>query len=208
VQSEIEAAGGLARAAIGDLTDDGTPALVVGAAIGVPGGSGAIDAVVHCAGLLEKGMVRDADVDSIDRMWQVNARAPMLLTKAAIPHLAPGSSIVFVSSTVAHVGFPAYAPYSATKGAIEAFARALAVELAPATRVNVVAPGFAETPMLTDQYPENPAMEEWIVSRTPLGFVGSAEDIAGMITALACGTTGRYVTGSTLVCDGGWVAAG
>ena len=208
VQSEIQAAGGSARAAIGDLTDDRTLVKVVETAVGTPGAAGAIDVVVHCAGLLEKGTVREADLDSIDRMWRVNARAPMLLTKAAIPHLADGSSIVFVSSTVAHVGFPAYAPYSAAKGAVEAFARALAVELAPATRVNVVAPGFAATPMLTDQYPENPAMEGWIVSRTPLGFVGSADDVAGTILAVACSTTGRYMTGTTVVCDGGWVAAG
>jgi NAD(P)-dependent dehydrogenase (short-subunit alcohol dehydrogenase family) len=130
----------------------------------------------------------------------------MLLTKALIPHLTEGSAIVFVSSTVAHTGFPAYAPYTATKGAIEALNRSLAVELAPRTRVNVVAPGFISTPMLTDQYPEAPQMEPWILGLTPLGFIASAEDIAGSIVALAAPSTSRYITGTTLVCDGGWLA--
>lgn len=205
VQKAIADAGGTATAVVADLTEDGAPDRVVRSATDTYGD---IDVVLHCAGLLEKGAVRDAEIASIDRMWSVNARAPMLLTRAVIPHLRDGSSIVFVSSTVAQVGFPAYAPYSAAKGAIEAFSRALAVELAPATRVNVVQPGFADTPMLTDQYPENPAMEEWILSLTPLGFVGSADDVARTILAVASTEASRYTTGATLVCDGGWVAKG
>ncbi|MGH8988971.1 MAG: SDR family NAD(P)-dependent oxidoreductase [Acidimicrobiales bacterium] len=205
LQSAPTGSAGSVHPVVGDLTDDTTIERVVRAALDT---SGTVDVLVHGAGLLEKGTLQETDTATVDRMWNVNARAPMLLTKAAVPHLAPGSSIVFVSSTVAHVGFPAYAPYSAAKGAVEAFARAVAVELAPATRVNVVAPGFATTPMLTDQYPQNPSMEEWIHSLTPLGFIGSAEDVACSILMLASPQASRYVTGATLVCDGGWVAKG
>ncbi|MGA2529548.1 MAG: SDR family oxidoreductase [Acidimicrobiales bacterium] len=199
----IKAAGGSSVTVVADLCDDEAHEKVKKAAIEA---YGTIDVLVHCAGLLEKGTLEEASVKSIDRMWQINARAPMLLTKALIPHLGEGSAIVFVSSTVAHTGFPAYAPYTATKGAIEALNRSLAIELAPRTRVNVVAPGFISTPMLTDQYPDAPEMEPWILGLTPLGFIASAEDIAGSILSLADPGASRYVTGTTLVCDGGWLA--
>jgi NAD(P)-dependent dehydrogenase (short-subunit alcohol dehydrogenase family) len=199
----IKTGGGSSLTVVTDLCDDGAPEKVRKAVIRA---YGSVDVLVHCAGLLEKGALEDVDVESIDRMWRINARAPMLLTKALIPHLSEGSAIVFVSSTVAHTGFPAYAPYTATKGAVEALNRSLAVELAPRTRVNVVAPGFISTPMLTDQYPEAPQMEPWILGLTPLGFIASAQDIAGTIVALADPSTSRYITGTTLVCDGGWLA--
>ena len=199
----IKMGGGSAVTVVTDLCDDGS------AGEG-PQGSRTRLRLGRCLGPLRrfagKRALEEVDVESIDRMWRINARAPMLLTKALIPHLAEGSAIVFVSSTVAHTGFPAYAPYTATKGAIEALNRSLAIELAPRTRVNVVAPGFISTPMLTDQYPEAPQMEPWILGLTPLGFIASAEDIAGSIVALADPSTSRYITGSTLVCDGGWLA--
>ena len=188
---------------VGDLCDDNAHEAVRKAAVDA---YGSVDVLVHCAGLLQKGTLSEASVESIDRMWRINARAPMLLTKALIPHLNEGSAVVFVSSTVAYTGFPAYAPYTATKGALEAFSRSLAIELAPRTRVNVVAPGFISTPVLTDQYPDAPEMEPWILGLTPLGFIAAAEDIAGTILALVAPTTSRYVTGTTLVCDGGWLA--
>ncbi|MDA8290601.1 MAG: SDR family NAD(P)-dependent oxidoreductase [Actinomycetota bacterium] len=169
---------------------------------------GSVDVVVHCAGLLEMAPVSEVDTESVDRMWRINARAPMLLTRGLAPLMADGSAIVFVSSTVAHAGFANYAPYSATKGALEAFARALAVELAPRTRVNVLAPGFVATPMLTDQYPGAPGLESWVIGETPLGFIGSGEDLAASICALCDPGSSRYMTGATVVVDGGWVAKG
>jgi len=199
----IKAGAGSSVTVVTDLCDDGAPEKVRKAVVRA---YGAVDVLVHCAGLLEKGTMEEVDVESIDRMWRINARAPMLLTKALIPHLSEGSAIVFVSSTVAHTGFPAYAPYTATKGAIEAFSRSLAIELAPRTRVNVVSPGFVSTPMLTDQYPGAPQMEPWILGLTPLGFIASAQDIAGSILALVAPSTSCYITGTTLVCDGGWLA--
>lgn len=188
-----------------DLTADGGPDEVARATVEA---FGSVDVIVHCAALLEMSPVASAELESIDRMWHINVRAPMLLTKSLLPHMNAGSAIVFVSSTVAHSGFANYAPYSATKGAVEAFARSLAIELAPRTRVNVVSPGFVATPMLTDQYPGAPGLEKWVIGATPLGFIGSGEDIAASILMLACPSTSRYVTGTTLVADGGWVAKG
>ncbi len=201
VGQEIAAAGGEAVVVPADLTADGGPDEVIAAAQRAGDG---IDVLVHAAAILEMSPLADASVESIDRMWNINARAPMLLTRSAVPHLKDRSAIVFVSSTVVHSGFPNYAPYTATKGAIEAFARALAVELAPRTRVNVIAPGFVATPMLTDQYPGAPGLEQWVLERTPLGFICSGEDIAASILSMCCEQTSRYLTGATLVVDGGW----
>ena len=204
-EAQVAASGAETRSLVVDLTADGAPEEVARSAVEA---FGAVDVLAHCAAILEMAPLADAPVESIDRMWRVNLRAPMLLTKAVIPHLADGSAIVFVSSTVAHTAFPGYAPYSATKGAVEAVARSLAVELAPRTRVNVVAPGFIVTPMLTDQYPGAPGLEAWVIERTPLGFICSAEDVAQNIRMLSCPETSRYITGTTLVADGGWVARG
>lgn len=92
---------------VGDLCDDNAPEAVREAAVDA---YGSVDIVVHCAGLLEKGTMSETSVGSIDRMWRINARAPMLLTKALIPHLNEGSAVVFVSSTGPTQGSPLTPP--------------------------------------------------------------------------------------------------
>jgi NADP-dependent 3-hydroxy acid dehydrogenase YdfG len=79
----IKAGGGSAVTVVTDLCDDGAPEKVRKAVVR---SYGSVDVLVHCAGLLEKGALEEVDVESIDRMWRINARAPMLLTKALIPH--------------------------------------------------------------------------------------------------------------------------
>jgi NAD(P)-dependent dehydrogenase (short-subunit alcohol dehydrogenase family) len=129
------------------------------------------------------------------------------MTQAAVPYMPDAATIVFVSSTVAHRGFGGFGAYTATKGAVEALARCLAMELAPSIRVNVIAPGFVATPMVTTQYEADPAMERWLVEQTPVSFVAVAEDIANAVVFLSSNTS-RYMTGHTLVVDGGWTAKG
>jgi 3-oxoacyl-[acyl-carrier protein] reductase len=201
---DAESDGASVEAVNADLADDSSFARVADAA----GGLGGVDAVMHCAALFGVGTLADASPASIDLLWRVNARAPMLLTRALLPHLRENSAIAFVSSTVAHGGFAGYAPYSATKGAVEAFSRALAMELAPRTRVNVLAPGFIETPMLTNQYADAPQLGDWVSEQTPLKFIGSADDLAQSLLMLCCPETSRYITGTVLVSDGGWTARG
>jgi NAD(P)-dependent dehydrogenase (short-subunit alcohol dehydrogenase family) len=167
---------------------------------------GELDAVVHSAGIYEPETLDDAALETFDRQWAVNVRAPWLITRAALPHMADGGAIVFVSSTVARAGFAGCSAYTATKGAVAGMARALAVELAPRIRVNTIEPGFVATPMVTSQYAANGDLEPFLVSKTPVGFVGAAEDIAHGI-AFACSPLSRYMTGSTLTVDGGWTAA-
>jgi NAD(P)-dependent dehydrogenase (short-subunit alcohol dehydrogenase family) len=129
------------------------------------------------------------------------------MTQAARPHMQPGSTVLFISSTTAHAGFAACGAYSASKGAVEAMTRSLAAELAPDIRVNVIAPGFVATPMVTQQFDANPDMEGGLITKTPVGFVGVAEDIANAALFLSSDLS-RYMTGSTVVVDGGWTAQG
>lgn len=204
VRAEIAAAGGEALAVVEDLADGAAPQRIVERTVAAYGG---LDALVHSAGLFEAGPLADTPVESLDRQWVVNVRAPYLLTQAALPHLRDGSAIVFVASSVVRSGFPALGAYTATKGAVDALARSLAAELAPRVRVNTIAPGFVRTPMVTVQFDANPEMEPGLVEKTPVGFVGRPQDIANGVAYL-CSAASAYTHGATLVIDGGWTAQG
>jgi NAD(P)-dependent dehydrogenase (short-subunit alcohol dehydrogenase family) len=164
-----------------------------------------IDGIVHTAGVYEPLPFGETPLDCLERQWAIHVRGPFVLTQAALPHLSDGASVIFVSSTVARAGFAGCAAYTATKGGVEAMGRALAVELAPRVRVNVLAPGFVLTPMVTSQIDANPPLADELVKRTPVGFVGQAGDLASAIVFL-CSPQSRYVNGSALVVDGGWTA--
>jgi NAD(P)-dependent dehydrogenase (short-subunit alcohol dehydrogenase family) len=202
VRAEIAAAGGEALAIVADLADGAASAEVVERAVGA---FGSLDALVHSAGLFEAAPFADAPVDSLDRQWAVNVRAPYLLTQAALPHLRDGGAIVFIASSVVRAGFAGTAAYTATKGAIDALARSLAAELAPRVRVNTIAPGFVRTPMVTAQFDADPTMESGLIEKTPVGFVGRPDDIARGV-AFFCSPASAYTHGATLVIDGGWTA--
>jgi len=201
---QIEADGGAARAVEADLTQPGVAGEIVTAALEL---GEQIDIVVLAAGTFASKSVAETTAAELDALWAVHVRAPFLLTQAALPHLGDGASILFYSSTVAQTGFAPYAAYTAVKGAVEALARSLAIELAPRARVNVIVPGFTATPMLTDQYPSAPGLEEAIVARTPVGFIDGAGSVAHL-AAYLCSDLARYVDGARLVVDGGWVAQG
>jgi NAD(P)-dependent dehydrogenase (short-subunit alcohol dehydrogenase family) len=166
---------------------------------------GRIDALVHNAGVYEPAPIAQTTLESLDRQWTIHVRSPFIITQQALPHLHEGAAIVFVSSTVATSGFSGCSAYTATKGAVEAMARALAAELAPRIRVNTIAPGFVMSPMVTTQIDANPDLEGFLRSKTPVGFVGEPADIAHSI-AFACSPLSRYMHGAKLVVDGGWTA--
>ncbi len=187
-----------------DLADSASVPGIIEAA--TQGGAG-IDGIVNAGGHFTHAPLAEATTDEIDELWRVHVRTPYLLTQAALPHLTEGSSLVFVSSTVARTGYAPYAAYTAVKGAVDALSRSLAMELAPRTRVNTLMPGFTATPMMGVQYESAAGLEEAIRVRTPLGHIGGPE-YAASVVALLLSDEAAYTTASTVVVDGGWSGQG
>ena len=140
-----------------------------------------------------------------DAQWEstrrANLDAAIYVCRAAIPHLSEGGTIVLVSSTAGQRGEAFHADYAATKGAVIALTKSLAVELAPGITVNCVAPGWVDTEMA------RPALTPAIAKSIPLGRVASADDIAGPIVFL-CSSLARHMTGEILNVNGGSVLCG
>jgi 3-oxoacyl-[acyl-carrier protein] reductase len=140
-----------------------------------------------------------------DAQWEGTRRANLdsvvYVCRAAIPHLSQGGTMVLVSSTAGQRGEAFHADYAATKGAVIALTKALAVELAPHLTVNCVAPGWVDTEMA------RPALSDAIPKTIPLGRVASADDIAGPIVFL-CSPLARHITGEILNVNGGSVLCG
>jgi NAD(P)-dependent dehydrogenase (short-subunit alcohol dehydrogenase family) len=151
-----------------------------------------------------------AIVDTTDEEWErvlgVNLTGIFYVSRAAIPVLRDGGSIVNMASMNSFVAWENNAPYSASKGGLLQFTRALALELAPrAIRVNCVCPGIIDTP-LTDSFLERAedraALRAEYAGIAPLGRLGSAREVANCVLFLA-GDESTFVTGSALVVDGG-----
>jgi NAD(P)-dependent dehydrogenase (short-subunit alcohol dehydrogenase family) len=186
-----------------DITGADAPRQIIEAALEA---FGAIDVLVHNAGIFEPVPFEEATIESLDRQWAVNVRAPFAITQAALPHLRPGSSVIVITSLAGTVGFPHSTAYCATKGAAEMLVRSLAVELAPrGIRVNALAPGNIHTRMNAETYAAKPEYERALIERTPAGRIGEAEEIAPGVVFLASDAA-RFVYGATLAVDGGWVA--
>jgi glucose 1-dehydrogenase len=200
--AEVASIGGSCREVAADITADGAPERIVGAALEA---FGRLDILVHSAGLFEPIPFVETSAESLDRQWEANVRAPFLLTQAALPHLDAGSSVIFISSIAGHVGFPSSAAYCATKGAVELLARALSLELSPhGIRANVIAPGNVLTPM-NEHLRALPGYEERVAGETPAGRFGEPEEIAAAVVFFASDAA-SFVHGASLLVDGGWIA--
>ena len=162
---------------------------------------GGLDILVNNAGILRLSTVRDISVEDIDALLNVNVRAPIVASKAAIPHLGKGGRIINIGSFFAAkvpggAGLPVYA---LTKSALTAFSQGLARELGPSDiTVNVVQPGSIDT----DMNPAHGPFGEVLRSITALGRYGTVEDIANIVTFLAS-PKAQYITGTALTVDGG-----
>ena len=137
-------------------------------------------------------------------MYAVNVRAPLLLIAALLPSMIERrrGSIINLSSVSGVVGTPRRAAYAATKGAVDAATRSLAMELGPqGIRVNSVAPGVVDT-ALWAKNKAIPGVIERIESQTPLRRWSQPDDIADVIVFLASDAA-RFITGETICVDGG-----
>ncbi len=184
-----------------DLADAGAPAALAARVLEV---FGSVDILVNNAATAARLDTVDTDAALIDSMLAVNVRAPLLLIAALIPVMtrAGGGSIINVSSMSALVGTPRRAAYAASKGALDAATRSLAMELGPrGIRVNSVAPGVVDT-ALWERNKAIPGVVEATEALTPLRRWAQPEDIADVIVFLASDAS-RFITGETISADGG-----
>ncbi len=161
---------------------------------------GGLDILVNNAGILRLGELKDISLADIDALLNVNIRAPLLASKAALPHLGKGGRIITIGSYFAdRVPAPMLGIYAATKSALVGFTKALARELGPKEiTANLVQPGSIDT----DMNPANGPFADTLKQFMALGRYGKPEDIANAVAFLASAKA-QYITGSTLTVDGG-----
>lgn len=160
---------------------------------------GAIDHLVHAAGIYPEKMVRDMSDDEWHKLMSINLDGTFYMCRAVIPYLAEGSSIVTLASIAAQRGSLAHAHYSASKGAVISFSRSLALELAPKTRVNALSPGIIATAMTKDLLEKS---GPGLLQGTPLKRLGTAHEVACGI-AFLCSPMASFITAETLQVNGG-----
>lgn len=161
-----------------------------------------VDVLVHNAAI---GVLKPFDkirVSHWDLTMESSARPFWLLTKLCADRMPPGSTVLGLSSLGGRSYVPGYAAMGAAKGAMEAMTRQLAVELAPrGVRVNTVCGGLVDTDAL-DHFPNPAEMKEMACKLTPMGRLGTADDIADAVELLTM-PQAAWITGQVLVVDGG-----
>jgi NAD(P)-dependent dehydrogenase (short-subunit alcohol dehydrogenase family) len=196
----IEAAGRKAIALPGDIKDRQVCLDLVQKAVD---GLGGLDILVNNAGKQQHVEdFADLDDENFDDTYKTNVYAMFWITKAALPHLAPGSTIINTTSIQAYQPAPMLVDYASTKAAINTFSKGLAMQLAPkGIRVNAVAPGPIWTPLQPAGGQPSDAIPD-VGSQTALGRWGQPAELAPAYVFLASGES-SYVVGETLHVDGG-----
>jgi len=190
----ITSAGGQAMAVRADV---GSSADVQAAIKQVADAWGRLDVIVNDAAMMTFTPLLDTAEEAFEKVLAVNLMSVFRFCKYGIPHMPEGGAVVNVSSVHAHQTTPNVVPYATSKGGVEALTRGLSIELAPRKiRINCVAPGAVDTPMLWD----NPNVKSGAEKVT--GAVGKPEDLAAAICFLAA-PEAAFITGTTLVVDGG-----
>jgi 2-hydroxycyclohexanecarboxyl-CoA dehydrogenase len=166
---------------------------------------GRIDVLVNNAGWDRIGPFLDTDPPLWDRLLAINLRGPIAMTHAVLPHMIEHGSgaIVFVASDAGRVGSSGEAVYSAAKGGTIAFAKAVAREVARhGIRLNCVAPGPTDTPMLEEFGEDLRKILDGMIRATPLRRIAQPAEVAAAIAYLAS-SDAAHVTGQTLSVSGG-----
>jgi NAD(P)-dependent dehydrogenase (short-subunit alcohol dehydrogenase family) len=173
-----------------------------------------IDILVNSAGIGLVGKIEETDPDDFRRLFQVNVEGTYLVTKALLPRLLNEGSkgiIVNIGSVAGLVGIKRRFAYCATKGAVIALTRQIALDYAGRLRVNCVCPGTVDTPFVEAYLEkfhrhEKDAVREQLKARHPMNRLARPDEIANMVLYL-CSPEAEFVTGSILTIDGGLTAA-
>lgn len=171
-----------------------------------------LDILVNNAGIGHVGSIEEVRLEDFDRLMKVNVYSIYMVTQALLPLLlASHGSIVNIGSVAGQVGVKRRFAYCATKGAVLAMTRQLAVDYPKELRVNAIAPGTVQTPFVEsylDKYHahEKEETREQLKARQPIGRLGTPEDIASLVRYL-CSNEASFVNGAVMNIDGGWTAA-
>lgn len=194
--------------AAGLAVDVGDPESVRGLLAGVRDRFGRLDVLVNNAGVIHLAPILELGDREWEEVLRVNLSGPFYMCREAAPLIAAGGggTIVNVASISAEIGSVERGPYSASKAGLLGLSRVLATELAPLSiRVNSILPGPVETRLSDNAY--TPEIERAFVGRTALGRRGTPDEIAAAALFLA-GEESSYMTGQTLVVDGGYLTTG
>lgn len=198
VVDEIEAVGGTAITLPGDVSDEDSVKAMIGK---FDAELGQMDVLVNNAGIVRQSRLAEMPVEMWDDVMSVDLRGVFLVTRFALPGMleAGHGRIINMASQLGFKGAPELVHYSAAKGGVIAFTRALSREVAPDVTVNAIAPGPIETELLSD------ISEEWRTNKEaelPMGRLGRVEDVVPTAVFLASDDS-SYYTGQTLSPDGG-----
>jgi 3-oxoacyl-[acyl-carrier protein] reductase len=163
---------------------------------------GPIGAVVFAAGMARVTPIMDIPAREWELVLGVNLTGGFHTLRACVPHMAPGASLVFISSVDSQTPVPGLAHYGAAKAGLEALVRSAALELGGrGLRVNAVLPGVVRTPLMAPML-DRPEVAAAFIANTPLGRIAEGDDIAAVVAFLVSGSA-RWVTGVALPVDGG-----
>lgn len=204
VVEEIENSGGSALCYELDVTNEDQINEVMGDIVDK---HGSIDILVNNAGIYKQAELEEMSDSDIQSMLDVNLKGTILCTRKAVPYMKEqgGGDVINIASIAGFVGFPESSIYCATKGGVTNFTRELALDVGENDiNVNGVAPGVIDTDMTTDML-EDEETRKGLLANIPKNRVGKPEDIAEAVAFLASDGA-DYITGQTLVVDGGWLA--
>ena len=172
----------------------------------------ALDILFNCAGIGLVGNVEETELDDFQRLFRVNVEGTYLMTKAALPLLKKvRGSVLNMGSVAGLVGVKRRFAYCATKGAITALTRQLAVDYPVEIRANCIAPGTVDSPFVEaylEKYHQNEKEKVRVElnQRQPLGRLGRPDEIAKLALYI-CSDAADFMNGSIITIDGGWTAA-
>lgn len=171
-----------------------------------------LNILVNCAGIGLVGSIEETDLADFQRLFRVNVDGTFLVTQAAVPLLKKvRGSVLNIGSVAGLVGVKRRFAYCATKGAVTAMTRQLAVEYPKELRANCIAPGTVDSPFVEgylEKYHrhEKDRVREELNARQPLGRLGRPEEIAKLALYI-CSPAADFMNGSVVSIDGGWTAA-